>query len=161
MKTHTLILRLAIPLLIAFCLSVPTHIVLASGTSTADLKVLAEGGNPMSQRILGERLAMGTEGVTKDMSQAIFWWQKAADQGDAVAQYNLGQVYFKGARVQQDLVQAHMWFSLAASSSKETISAQQRKKLAESIRKSAEANMTPKQIEEAQALAQEWLAKHP
>ena len=160
MKTHTLILRLAASLLTAFCLSVSTHSALASGTSTTDLKVLADGGNSMSQRILGERFAMGTEGVTKDMNQAIFWWQKAADQGDTVAQYNLGQVYFKGAGVQQDLIQAHMWFSLAASSGKGTISAQQRKKLAESNRKSSEANMTHKQIEEAQALTQEWLAKH-
>ena len=114
----------------------------------------------MSQRILGERFAMGTEGVTKDMNQAILWWQKAADKGDAVAQYNLGQVYFQGAGALQDLVQSHMWFSLAAASSKETVSARQHKKLAENNRKAVEANMTSRQIEEAQALAQEWLAKH-
>ena len=107
----------------------------------------------MAQRTLGERFAMGTEGVAKDMSQAILWWQKAADKGDAVAQYNPGQVYFHGAGALQDLDQSHMWFSLAAASSKETASARQYKKLAESNRKTVEANMTFKQIEEAQALA--------
>ena len=160
MKIHTLMSRLTASLLIAICLSVQPHSVLASGTSTADLMVLAEGGNSMAQRTLGERFAMGTEGVTKDMNQAIFWWQKAADKGDAVAQYNLGHVYLQGTGALQDLVRSHMWFSLAAASSKETASARQRKKLAERDRKAVEARMTSRQIEEAQALAQEWLEKH-
>ena len=54
----------------------------------------------------------------------------------------------------QDLVQAHKWFSLVKTQSKELT------ELAENNRKVAEAKMTPKQIEEAQALAIEWLAKH-
>lgn len=161
MKTRTLISRLMASLLILACLSMQAQSAMASGTGTDDLMVLAEKGSSMAQRTLGERFAMGTEGVTKDMNQAVFWWQKAANKGDAVAQYYLGQVYSQGVAVPQDWVQSHMWFSLAASSKKETVAAMQQKKQAESSKKTAEANMTQKQIEEAQALAQEWLAKHP
>lgn len=154
-------LRLAASLFILICLSVQTQSAFASGTATADLMILAEGGNSMAQRILGERFAMGTEGVNKDMNQAIFWWQKAADKGDTAAQYYLGQMYQQGVVVPQDRVQSYMWFSLAGSSRKETAAALQNKKLAETNKKAVAANMTPKQIKEAQALAQEWLAQHP
>ena len=31
----------------------------------------------------------GEEGVAKDLKQARYWWEKAATQGDIMAQYNL------------------------------------------------------------------------
>ena len=37
----------------------------------------------------------------------------AAEQGDARAQYNLGEMYLYGDGVPQDYVQAHKWFNLA------------------------------------------------
>ena len=46
------------------------------------------------------------DGVKQDMSQAIYWWRKAADQGDAEAQFNLGLSYFNGGGVKQDMSQA-------------------------------------------------------
>ncbi len=113
----------------------------------------------MAQRILGERYALGIEGVTQDMNQAVFWLKKAADKGDAEAQYYLGYMYGRGLGITQDWVQAHMWFSLVGTASRKKIAAQD-KELAEQNRKLAETNMTPKQIEEAQALASDWLAKH-
>ena len=36
-----------------------------------------------------------------------------AEQGEAEAQYNLGQAYYYGDGVPKDLVQAHMWFNLS------------------------------------------------
>ena len=159
MKSHTLISRLMAALLTASLL-MQTQSALASGMATADLLVLAEGGNSMAQRTLGERFAMGIEGVIKDTNQAIFWWQQAADKGDAAAQYYLGQMYRQGVVVMQGWVQAHMWFSLVETSNKRTAAAMQRKKQAESNRQAAETNMTAEQIKEAQLLAQEWLAKH-
>ncbi len=35
------------------------------------------------------------EGVAKDDKQAVYWYRKAADQGYASAQYNLGLMYEK------------------------------------------------------------------
>ena len=33
------------------------------------------------------------EGLEQDFKEAVKWYQKAADQGDADAQYNLGSRY--------------------------------------------------------------------
>ena len=42
------------------------------------------------------------------------WYRKAADQGDAVAQFNLGSMYSKGQGVPQDYAQAVVWYRKAA-----------------------------------------------
>ena len=42
------------------------------------------------------------------------WYRKAVEQGDAVAQYNLGVMYFKGQGVPQDFIRAYTWYSVAA-----------------------------------------------
>ena len=161
MKINIFLSRLIASLFIFACLSMQVQSATASGMSTEDLLELAEGNSTMAQRILGERYAMGTDGVTRDMDQAVSWWQKAADKGDAQSQNYLGQAYSQGEGIAQDLVQAHMWFSLAETSNrKKTPAALQHKKEAENNRKAAEANMTPEQIKTAQALAQEWREKH-
>ena len=157
MKIRTLVSSIASFLLIAgLFLQAPSA--LASGTSSADLEVLAVKGSAMAQRVLGKRYAMGVRGLTQDMEKAVFWLQKAADRGDGEAQYMLGVIYSQGTGIPQDWVQAHMWFSLAGSSKMDV--PQQNREIAENNRKAVEANMTPKQIEEAQALASSWLAKH-
>ncbi len=40
--------------------------------------------------------------VEKDEKKAIEWYQKAADQGDASAQYNLGVCYANGGGVEKN-----------------------------------------------------------
>jgi len=47
-------------------------------------------------------------------SKAAFWYRKAAEQGDAEAQYNLGRLYYDGRGVAQDYDQAALWFRAAA-----------------------------------------------
>ena len=42
------------------------------------------------------------------------WYRKAADQGYAVAQRNIGWLYAKGLGVAQDKKQARLWMSRAA-----------------------------------------------
>lgn len=81
------------------------------------------------------------------------WFRRAAEQGLAVAQYNLGVMYGRGLGVPQDDVQAHMWFNLAAARGNET---------AEKLREEVAARMTPAQIDEGQRLAREkheWIEK--
>jgi hypothetical protein len=54
------------------------------------------------------------EGVPQDSSQAVYWYRKAVEQGDASAQYNLGVMYYKGEGVPQDTKQAVYWWQKAA-----------------------------------------------
>ena len=42
------------------------------------------------------------------------WYRKAADQGDANAQTNLGYLYANGQGVAQDFAQAMTWYRKAA-----------------------------------------------
>ena len=53
-------------------------------------------------------------GVTQDFTQALSWYQKAADQGSALAQNNLGVMYAEGRGVIQDYSQALKWYRKAA-----------------------------------------------
>jgi TPR repeat protein len=54
-------------------------------------------------------------GVPQDYAMAVSLFQKAAEQGDADAQNNLGVMYEHGLGVPQDYVLSHMWLNLAAS----------------------------------------------
>ena len=56
----------------------------------------------------------GGEDVPQNYKQAIDWFTKAAEQGDAGAQFNLGNMYGKGEGVSQDTKQAIVWFTKAA-----------------------------------------------
>ncbi|MFC5512579.1 tetratricopeptide repeat protein [Massilia jejuensis] len=42
------------------------------------------------------------------------WYEQAAEQGHALAQYNLGGMYGSGLGVARDPVRAYMWMLLAA-----------------------------------------------
>jgi TPR repeat protein len=53
-------------------------------------------------------------GVPLDDAEAMQWYRKAAEQGDKMAQANLGEMYAKGHGVPQDYVLAHKWLNLAA-----------------------------------------------
>ena len=92
-------------------------------------------------------------GVPQDFTQAMAWYRKAADQGSAVAQYNLGVMYRDGRGVPQGYVEAHKWHDLAAS----RITGDTREEYAETRDALAE-EMTPAQLAEAQRLARDWQA---
>ena len=53
-------------------------------------------------------------GVKKDYKEAARWVRKAADQGDAQAQYNLGTICETGRGVKQELEEALAWYIKAA-----------------------------------------------
>ena len=50
----------------------------------------------------------------EDDAQAVSWYRKAAQQGDAKAQSNLGVMYAKGEGVPEDDTQAVSWYRKAA-----------------------------------------------
>ena len=53
-------------------------------------------------------------GVPKDEVEAVKWYRKAADQGHAAAQFNLGGMYAEGRGVPKDDVEAYAWFNISA-----------------------------------------------
>ena len=54
------------------------------------------------------------KGVAQDDKQAVAWYRKAAEQGDADAQYLLGVMYNGGVGVVQDNKLAYVWSSVSA-----------------------------------------------
>ena len=82
-----------------------------------------------------------------DYATALREFRMAAEQGDPVAQFDLGIMYETDQGVQKDLVQAYMWLSLAAAQGHVVVGV---------IRDEVAKRMTPAQIAEAQRLAREW-----
>ena len=54
------------------------------------------------------------EGIPQNYAKAVEWYQKAADQGDAVAQFNLGFCYENGQGVYKSKKEALKWYQKAA-----------------------------------------------
>ena len=54
------------------------------------------------------------QGVVKDYVEAVKWYRKAADQGYAAAQFNLGVTYSDGRGVVKNEVEAVKWYRKAA-----------------------------------------------
>lgn len=50
-------------------------------------------------------------GTTKNLTQAVVWYQRAAEQGDAEAMRHLARCYENGEGVEKDPAQASYWFS--------------------------------------------------
>ena len=69
----------------------------------------ARQGDTQAQNNVGVMYKLG-DGVTQDYKQAVKWYRKAAEQGFAEAQYNLGEMY----AVNQDYKQALKWLTKAA-----------------------------------------------
>jgi TPR repeat protein len=84
------------------------------------------------------------EGVSKDNAEAVKWYQKAADQGSATAQYSLGSAYHKGEGVPKNYLLSYVWTSIAAANGIQGLQA---------ALDDLEKRMTPAQIEEAQGEA--------
>jgi len=70
-------------------------------------------GDVESQTQLGLMYAKG-DGVAKSPSEAVKWFQRAADHGFARAQNNLGIMYDNGNGVAKNPILAFAWFSKAA-----------------------------------------------
>jgi TPR repeat protein len=78
---------------------------------------LAENGDAQAQNTVGDmyatRRARLSQGSGED-SEAAKWYLKAAEQGFAPAQSNLGRIYYEGLGVPRDLAEAAKWRRKAA-----------------------------------------------
>ncbi|MGH7183814.1 MAG: hypothetical protein ACREJN_17810 [Nitrospiraceae bacterium] len=95
--------------------------------------------------------------MSDELEETFHTCRKAAEQGNAAAQYSLGLKYFYGEGVPPNDIQAHLRWNLAANAGdgwdKEL------KDNAYDLRWCLEQDMTPDQITEAQRLASEWKMK--
>ena len=68
---------------------------------------------------LGQMFAQG-HGVTHDEKTAVMWMRRAADGGDAGAQFNLGNRCYRASMktaastAAESRIEAYKWYSLAA-----------------------------------------------
>lgn len=69
----------------------------------------AEGGDIHAQKELGDRYL-----VSENHEKAFYWFYKAALQGDAKSQDQIGEMYFSGLGVEQDEQKAIFWFERAS-----------------------------------------------
>ena len=116
----------------------------------AALRADAENGNPVAQYRLGMMYYIGNV-IPQDYSEAAKWFGLSAEQGYPEAQFRYGCMIYYGRGVEKrDLVQAHMWFNLAAAADY---------KAADDYREMAAEKMTPQEITDAQKLAKNWKPK--
>ena len=78
------------------------------------VKQLAGQGNPLALTILGFRAADGTDGAAVNLPDAVKYLTRAAENGQAVAQYRLGTFYEHGQGVAVDSAKAARWYELSA-----------------------------------------------
>lgn len=74
----------------------------------------AKHGNPEAQNNIGVCYDQGGMGVAQDLNQAFLWYNKAAVQNYALAQYNMGCCYMYGRGVGMDYKKAVEWFRKSA-----------------------------------------------
>ena len=111
-------------------------------------------GDADAQFDLGKNYEAGRIGLKKDFVQAEHWYREAAYQGEPFAQASLAILYGFGKGVPQDLIQAYMWYELAASGT----TGGDRVSIVE-MRDDLAGKMTPQQLDEARKLAREWKPK--
>jgi len=74
----------------------------------------AVAGDPRAQYSIGLSYHYGLHGVDKNNSEAVYWFTKAANQGDAFAEEFLGEAFEYAEGVPRDDVRAADWYRRAA-----------------------------------------------
>ena len=69
---------------------------------------------PEPQYELGWMYETGFNSAARDMTEAVKWYRKAAEQGHIQAQLRLGLIYERGEGVAQDPIEAVKWYRKAA-----------------------------------------------
>jgi uncharacterized protein len=90
-----------------------------------------------------------------DYKTALAMFTKAANNGDAKAQYMMAGMYADGLGVSQDYVEAYKWFNIVVAGPTD----KEAQDLAIKSRDDVAKKMTPAQIAEAQKRAKEWKKK--
>ncbi len=114
-------------------------------------QLAAEQGDADAQYKLGLEYLVG-EKVIQNYEEAFYWFDLGAKQGDSGSQIEIAMMYERGRGVRQDFSQAYIWYSLANMTTprgSENLFASG----ASNARNRMEEKLTPKELQEAQALA--------
>ena len=98
-----------------------------------------------------------TPADAKPSAAMALWYRKCAEQGDAIAQYNLGLDSVTGRGVPQDYLQAYFWFDLAAAGKPQA----DLTKLAVEAREEVASHLSPADLSRAQERTRKWVEGHP
>ncbi|ACE06545.1 hypothetical protein Aasi_1218 [Candidatus Amoebophilus asiaticus 5a2] len=71
-------------------------------------------GHMYAQYVLGNKYRSGRQGLKRNYAKAKRWYEKAAEQGYAEAQYKLGAMYDNGEGVTIDFIEAKKCYEKAA-----------------------------------------------
>jgi len=89
-------------------------------TTVAGWESKAQAGDALAQNVMGMAYKYGI-GTEQNHAVSLEWFRKAADQGDADAQFNLGRIYgkaigtyAKARAAPQDGVEAVKWYRRSA-----------------------------------------------
>ena len=85
--------------------------------------------------------------MVRDADEAVRWLRKAAEQGNADAQNNLGGLYFSDKDVAQNDEEAYFWLTVASNSGDKRFAA---------MRDHIAGLLTPQQISDSQKRARDW-----
>ncbi len=84
----------------------------------------ADRGHTLAKTFVGLSYTKGDYGIQKDLSEANRWFESAmpalrtlADDGNPIAQNNLGDMYYDGHAVPKDVNEAVKWYRKAANQS--------------------------------------------
>ena len=112
-----------------------------------EVKLTAIDGNADAQFELAGLYA-GGEGVKQNLTEAVKWYRKAAEQGHDGAQYKLGLSYQNGKGVPQSDTEAYIWLNISAENGAPLNGRGKAGELMDEIRK----NLTSIQVEEAKEI---------
>lgn len=104
----------------------------------------AENGDALSQFVYGTYALRGAGGMEQNSKVAAHWLEKASRQGNPTAQVFLAELFAEGNGVPQNLVMAHVWANIAASTGDE---------YGKDLRDRLAQSMTAEQIARAQETA--------
>jgi hypothetical protein len=107
-------------------------------------------GDAEAQFELAKNYETGRIGLPKDLSQAERWYREAAGHGDPYAAASLAILFNFGKGVQQDYVQAYVWYERALLH----LTGGNRDSVVE-MRDSVARKLTPEQIADARRQAKE------
>lgn len=94
-----------------------------------------------------EALTAGLAARPPNHEEAAYWFRRAADQGNALAQYSLGRTHALGQGVPRDYVAAYVWANLATEQGHEDPGR---------LRELVASGMSAEQLAAAQRAANEW-----
>ena len=115
---------------------------------------LAPAGNPEAQFMLGDIYRWGDFGAA-NYEKALYWYMRAAKQGNVDAMLGLAGMYGHGQGVPQDKAAAYRWLVLASSQQLDEKSAA----IVAGARDDLARHLTSQQIEAALAEARSFVPK--